>query len=451
MYRTAIAILIVSLIDAYLVSSTHSQEINSTNKTTSSNAVGALIRSLIETVLKEHIEPPTRQQMVLDVIREIEKSKGATASFEWSSMLSDAKSSDQLYNLLATELDRLGVTDELSPAILNSIESAFDKTVTGGFEIVSKSNALATEQIAANRYVGIGVTLSSRVKFKGQQFMGVFENGPAAEAGILVQDYLQAVDGTSTIDRSLEEVIPCLRGPAGTTVMLTVRTELQPTRELKLVRRVIPFKSVELIESDVDKGALFIRIDRIAASSLNEIQTLIAKFQVTGELLKIVVFDLRRATVDNLHYLHLFADGILDHAEIGRVQSRSGVRTLKTEDGTIVGQTKVAILYTPGNSNALDMLAPACSDAGVQVYFTPQQADTTKLGLIDYPGAIGETIPVPGTDHFVRMTIHRLLDNLGAVVTFEPSDRSHSNLKDLSILKKVDDTEFGYILRDLDL
>ena len=454
MYLTAKTVLIYLLINANFLSAGPLQELDTSKEVPSAKSVNTLMRSVIETVietvLKEHITPPTRQQMVLEVIRGISQSSGMQASLDLANCVSDAKGKDQVYDLLATELARLGADGEPSKRNLNAIESALEKTMLGGLEIISRSNAIATEQIAANRYVGIGVQISSSEKGKGLLFTGVFEDGPASDAGIRAKDYLEAVDGISTIDRPLEEVIPLLRGTAGTNVVLTVRTAEQPPRELNVIRRVVPIKSVSLVEKNVERGALFVQVDRVAASSLNEIQKLVAQTEEAGLDVRLVVLDLRRTSVDNLHYLHLLADGILDEANIGGVQSRTGVRTLKTENGTILGRVKVAILYTPGLSDALDMLAYASSDAGMQVFFMPHKSDINNWRAIENLTTIREAIPVLGTDFFIGITIHRLLDKHGTVVTSEPSERLNTNLINMSVFKKNNESELGAILRDYD-
>ncbi len=451
MHCNAKAISIFFLMNVNILSACLVQESDSSKEIPSAKPFNTLIRSVIETVLKEHIEPPTRQQMVLEVIRGISQSRGMPSSIDLASSVSDAKDKDQLYSFLAAELARLGADGKPSRNNIEAIESALDKTVRGGLEIISRSNAIATEQIAANRYVGIGVQVSSPAKGKGQLFTGVFDDGPAAEVGIHANDYLEAVDGTSTIDSPLEKVIPLLRGLAGTTVVLTVRTGGQPPRELNVIRRVVPIKSVVLRERNDHKGALFIQVDRVAASSLNEIQKLVAESEEAGPEVRMIVLDLRRTSVDNLHYLHLFADGILDEANIGRVQSRTGARTLKTDDGTILGKVAIAVLYTPGLSDAIDMLAHASSDAGIPVYFMSHKSDINNSRMIENLAAIRESIPVHGTDYFVGIMIHRLLDKNGTVITPEPSERLNTNLKNVLALKKNNESEFGTILRDLDL
>ncbi len=62
----------------------NSQESNSEGDYSSASNIQAITRSVIETVLEKHIQPPARQQMVLEVIREIASEFGKPASPELS-------------------------------------------------------------------------------------------------------------------------------------------------------------------------------------------------------------------------------------------------------------------------------------------------------------------------------------------------------------------------------
>ena len=67
-----------------------SQESNSEGDYLSTSDIHAITRSVIETVLEKHIQPPARQQMVLEVIREIASEFGKPASPDLSLKVSDA-------------------------------------------------------------------------------------------------------------------------------------------------------------------------------------------------------------------------------------------------------------------------------------------------------------------------------------------------------------------------
>lgn len=391
-------------------------------------SLNALIRSVTETVLASHIEPPTRQQMVLDVIRYIAIATDRTVSPELAAAISNAKDAEGIYQLLAFELTNLGVTETESTVDLKVIEAAYHSCLYYGFHFVSESNARAEEQLASNRYVGIGVQLKQLPEGEGQSFIGVIADGPAVEAGVLTNDILESVEDKSTISMSLEDVITMLRGPESTTVTVTVRTVGQPARKLKLVRRVVPLKSAYLTGQDRQNSALLIKFDSITASSLNELQKLVAQFEEDGSTTKTIVLDLRNTKVSDIHYLHLFADGILDELSFGQVQSRQGMRILKTEDGKLFGARKIVFLVSPIMSEKVNLLALAAIEAGLKVVSFPSRVveapieeppplmpwliPIAPLGVRPNDFSLN-TIPVAGTEHFIQIATNRLLTNKG--------------------------------------
>lgn len=386
------------------------QELGSAKKVLFAKAVNTLVRSVTETVLASHIEPPTRQQMVLSVIRSIAVTTHQSVSLDLATTVSDTKDIEDLYLLLASELTRLGVTETESGVDLKVIEAAYDSCLFNGFNFVTESNARAEEQLAANRYVGIGVQLAQLSKGEGQRFVGIIAGGPAGEAGILKDDVLEAVGDKPTNSTSLEDVITMLRGPESTTVTVTVRTDGQPARKLSIVRRVVPIKTAHLSDKNRQERAILIKLVSITASSLNEIQKLIDKFEEVDNPVRTIVLDLRQATVSDIHYLHLFADGLFDEVSLGQVQSREGIRSLKTEDGVLFGDRKIALLVLPGISDEIDLLSLAAIEAGLKVISISAQG--FEVGFRS--NALSRnTIPAAATEYFVQIATNRLLTKAG--------------------------------------
>jgi dienelactone hydrolase len=85
-------------------------------------------------------------------------------------------------------------------------------------------------------YGGIGVRLAGNPL----RVEAVFPNGPAEAAGLEPGDMLRAVDGEAVAGLTVPEVLPLLRGEAGTTVVLTIARPGQPdSKDVPLVREVI--------------------------------------------------------------------------------------------------------------------------------------------------------------------------------------------------------------------
>ncbi len=420
MFRSISLILLCAVWNISIAATVHGKQVATAKDRMSAVQIKAMVQSVIETILKEHIEPPTRQQMVLEVIRQLGLSLHIPVSSELGLQISELRAREELYELFATELKKLVGSDAAGSVILRSVESAIDRVLLGGLEIDTRSNVLAEEQMAANRYVGIGVAISALGEGKGMLFNKVFEDGPAANAGIQDNDLLDAVDGLSTKDMPLAEVIQLLRGPIDTTVQLTVQTKGQPSRELKLVRRVVPLKSLEMIEQNFAKSAMHIRVDRFSASSLNELKNIVSKAEATGDKLNTIVLNLQNSVTDNLHYFHLFADGLLDETTLCKVQTREAIRPLKTEEGKVLDDRRVVILYQPGRSEALDLLAQVCAEAGAPVFFWFPNLDKDFVGRDRIELPVMESFELMGTEYFLKISTSRLLDRNGQIVSHGP-------------------------------
>ncbi len=79
------------------------------------------------------------------------------------------------------------------------------------------------EEQMANAYVGVGITIT--MEDAGARIMEVVKDGPAAQAGILVEDLLTHVNGASTAGLTSGEVADMVAGEAGTDVEFTLIRE----------------------------------------------------------------------------------------------------------------------------------------------------------------------------------------------------------------------------------
>jgi C-terminal processing protease CtpA/Prc len=401
-----------------LASTVHGQAPEADKELMSAVRIKTLLQSTIETILQKHIEPPTRQQLVFEVVRQLEHDLKKPMALDLGVTISDTRSSEELYDFVASELKKQDITEVSTRIILQSVSAGISRILQGGLEFDTRSNAKAMEQIAANRYVGIGVSISDLGQGKGKGFSKVFEDGTAFVAGILEGDILESVDGNATHTISLTEVIQLLRGPVDTTVNVTVRTKVDAPRELKLVRRVIPLKSLQVIEKSAVDKALLIRVHSITASSLGELQNSVAKAESDGEEWNTVVLDIQDTNVSNLHFFHLFADGLLDGGVLCKVQTRGNTISLNTEDGQALDNKRVTLLYNPGRSEALDILAQACDEAGKTVlyWFVKPDAFANQQSIAEQP--VMESFEAAGTDYQIMIATSRLLNKRQSSVPF---------------------------------
>jgi len=87
-------------------------------------------------------------------------------------------------------------------------------------------------------YVGIGVLHTPMPERKLFSVVLVFPGSPAEQAGIQPHDAILSVDGQSLFDEQGNR-LNLLRGPAGTTIQVTVQTPGQPPRQLTVTRQSV--------------------------------------------------------------------------------------------------------------------------------------------------------------------------------------------------------------------
>jgi carboxyl-terminal processing protease len=115
-------------------------------------------------------------------------------------------------------------------------------------------------------------------------------NSPALRAGLQAGDIITAVDGTPTLDSTLELVIARIRGPKGTTVKLTIERAGEPL-ELAIVRDVIQRENVR---SDVlASGRVgYLKIIGFTAGSSADLRQLLSEL-IDDQHVEALILDLR--------------------------------------------------------------------------------------------------------------------------------------------------------------
>lgn len=373
----------------------------------SGTSLAARVRPVIEAVMEHHIDPPTRQQLVLEILRGAAELGGQRSPGDLSPRISDTVDAEALYHLLAVELERIGLNDQPSDKIIDGVFERLGEAVPGGIQLISQKDYNVNEQLAANRYVGIGVQVTLDGSTNRLKIQKAIEGGTAAAHGILDNDVVESVDGNDTLNVPLEEVVQWLRGPEESVVRMSVRSPgASEARELEVVRRVVPIRTVQLVPQSQNDSAALIRFDRLSASNVHEIRKIIGELPASVNTL---IFDLRFPMEGSLHHIHLLADAFLDECHLGDVESRTGVRPLNSEAGTVTGDRRAALVYSPGFSHQVDWLAAVAVEHGVLVYRDDSNPRHEMSDHSAAPEAITEFVPVSGGAHYVGLAMSRLL------------------------------------------
>src|SRR5687768_1088858 len=138
-------------------------------------------------------------------------------------------------------------------------------------------------------FYGLGILVTKR----NDQFTVIapLEGTPAARLGIRAGDVISEVEGVSTDDLTLDEVVKRLKGPKGTTVHIKIkRVGMKEPIPLTIVRAAIPTNSISNVLM-LRPGVGYIRLKDFTSTTVRELADAIDKLEEQG--MQKLVLDLR--------------------------------------------------------------------------------------------------------------------------------------------------------------
>jgi carboxyl-terminal processing protease len=338
------------------------------------------VRELTDAVLEHHIDPPARQQMILAGIKALDRVAGVPAPPRLGRRVSDITTPEQLAALLKNVWPRTTARPIAARKLEEALLEGLLAPVSGGAQLMTAKERNAAEQLAANRYVGILVSLSRDEKEQRPTFHEVWKGGPAERAGIRKDDRLEEVAGVDTKGMDLRDVVERLRGDEGTDVTIKVRSPKDASaRTITVTRGRIP--SDRLLQAtvtglrkderdewkvrlDVPDPIGYLKIAGIGASTPHELRKLAS--QMEGQGIRALVIDLRGSGIGGaapgVHAAVLVADNLLESGTIGRVRTMSGETTYQADPDALFRGWPIAVLIDHNTSGTAEWLAAALQD-----------------------------------------------------------------------------------------
>lgn len=298
-------------------------------------------------------------------------------------------------------------------------ESALRALVT---ELDSYSSFVSAEQLEdlytniEGDLVGIGVVLDA---VEGRIVVReTLRNSPAADAGIVSDDVIVAVDGSpyemAGESNPLSDFVKSMRGKAGSSVVLTIqRSGVKDPMMFNIIRRNLVLPSVEGIvgispEGKEDSKYLlpnhqevgYIKIGSFSKRTAEEIREIVSGLQAGA--IEYLVIDLRDCAGGLLKASIESADLFLDAGVVVRLESRkTPVEKHFSKHGQLIEGTPIAILVNRGTASAAELFAAAMQDRGRAKIFGERTFGKGSVqGLFPLPngGAIKLT-----TARFIRV------------------------------------------------
>jgi carboxyl-terminal processing protease len=190
-----------------------------------------------------------------------------------------------------------------------------------------------------------------------------FAGRPASEAGLVRGDVVLAVDGTTLQGLSLYEAISLIRGPAGTTVELTIfRDGVDEPFEVPVIRARI---EIEVVESDrLGDDIGYIRLSEFSRGSTGKMVEAIKELGEQGEL-KGLILDLRDnpgGLLDESIFVssQFVTEGVIT---IERLKG-SEEQVFEAQPGGAVPDIPLVVLVNRGSASASEIVAGAIQENG---------------------------------------------------------------------------------------
>jgi carboxyl-terminal processing protease len=192
------------------------------------------------------------------------------------------------------------------------------------------------------------------------------DDTPAARAGMMSNDVIVKIDDTPVEGLSLKDAVDRMRGPAKTSVRLTVeRGNDKETKVFTIVREII---HVQPVRSHVESGDIgYIRITQFNQQTFDSLKAAIAKFKSSpgGDKLKGYIVDLRNNPGGLLTQSIEVTNAFVNSGEIVSTRGRYPDQNLSysARAGQDLSDGKpVVVLINGGSASASEIVSGALQD-----------------------------------------------------------------------------------------
>ena len=286
----------------------------------------------------------------------------------FNTTVSSVKNKERQYNKLS-EIDRFvrageyftidedTLNDRLAAGYMNGINDKYAVYYTAK-EYSEK------QSVEKGTLTGIGVAVVNDTSSGYARIIRLYDNSPAAEAGMQVGGFITAINDESTRNiTSTARLTSKLLGEEGTTTTITYLTPDRQEQQLNLVHSNYKTPSIYTRQMVADTCG-YIRIDAFTSGTASEFKAAVDELLQQGA--NSLVFDLRDNTGENLNAALVAADYCVPSGAIAKQQDRDGnVTVLRMSDETEINVPIVCLVNgsTAGSAelfaNALRKMAGA--------------------------------------------------------------------------------------------
>ena len=247
-------------------------------------------------------------------------------------------------------------------AIQGMLDTLGDQNHTVFF---SPETAEQMESGLEGSFEGIGAYVSSENNVF--TIIAPIHGSPAEEAGVLAGDIVLAVDGQDIVGMAEWEVISLIRGPAGTTVMLTVlHPDAEEPVDVAIVRGRIDVDSV-LWARIPGSSLVHLQVTQFAGDTGQELKAALGEILAGPdgvEPVSGIILDLRNNPGGYLQealrvaYQFLPENQVILHEKDAKGQ----ITTYRSQGRGLARDIPLVVLINPGSASAAEILAGALQE-----------------------------------------------------------------------------------------
>ncbi|WP_269715296.1 S41 family peptidase [Caulobacter sp. NIBR2454] len=245
-------------------------------------------------------------------------------------------------------------------------------------------------------YGGLGLEVTSEEGVV--KVISPMDGTPAERAGVQPGDYITAVNGSSVLGLTTNDVVKQLRGEPGSPVSLTLAREKSDPIEVKLTREVIKPRTVTArIEGDFG----YVRLASFNEKATDEVEAAVKDLKAKNPNMKGLVFDLRNNPGGLVDQSVGVADLFLEGGEVVSQRGRDprDIERYNARPGDILNGLPMVVLINQGSASASEIVAGALKDR--------KRAEI--VGLTSFgKGSVQTVIPLRGgQDGALKLTTAR--------------------------------------------
>ena len=226
---------------------------------------------------------------------------------------------------------------------------------------LTPGEATQFRESVSGEFEGVGMNVEE--DRRGLKVLRVFEDSPAADAGIREGDLIIAVDGRSIAGLNSEVATGRIKGPSGTSVKLEVFSpddERSRAVEVKRARIEVPVATGRIVERDGRKLGV-VELLSFSSGAHGLVKREVDKVLDQGA--EGIVLDLRGNGGGLLSEAVLVSSIFIEDGEIVSVRGRSRPERVEEAQGDAISEdVPVAVLVNGGSASASEIVTGALRD-----------------------------------------------------------------------------------------